>query len=182
MKRKHKPITKDLIKKHFGKDAKVHGFCGHYRVTTPGGEVTIRPNKINLVYGGDDIYRAIALLAGECWGGARAGQGSREFMLGLIAHGDAWGVNVQPDFRDRGAAFARWFVAIALFCLVCMIVPNDIGAVLALPLPLLVFWLMKRKARREEQRKIEAGGFHYPRAAQGAGYADEDQLRRGGLI
>jgi hypothetical protein len=35
MKRKEKPITRALIKKYFGKDAR--GFNGWYQITTPGG-------------------------------------------------------------------------------------------------------------------------------------------------
>src|SRR6185437_5085475 len=112
MKRKHKPVTKALIRQFFGNDAKVHGFAGRYRVTTPtGGEVSITPGKMKLIYGGDDVYRAMTLLIGECWGHGKA-SGSREYLLASVAHGEAWGVNIQPNFRSKGATFARWFVAL----------------------------------------------------------------------
>jgi hypothetical protein len=192
MKHKNKPITKELIKKYFGKNAKVHGFAGHYRVTTPtGGKVTITQSEVKLIYGGDDVYRAMTLLMGECWGSGKV-RGSREFMLAFVAHGEASGVNIQPDFRDSGATFARWVVAMLLFVVGCMVADgmnaanNDTtagGAILFVLLgPFLVFSLMKRAARREEQRKLETGGFTYPRQAQGAEYANDDDLRKGGLI
>jgi hypothetical protein len=110
-------------------------------------------------------------------------------MLASVAHGEAWGVNIQPDFRDKGATFARWFVAVLVFFIGCMMLPenarsgSDDWAVLpVLLLSVLVFFLMKRKARREEQRKLETGGFTFPRQAHGAEYADDEQLRKGGLI
>jgi hypothetical protein len=184
MKRKRKPITRALIQKYFGKDAKVFGFAGHYRVTTPtGGEVTITSDKMKLVYGGDDVHRAMTLLIGECWGYGKA-SGSREYMLASVAHGEAWGVNIQPDFRNRGATFARWFMAVLVFCIAANLVPDEspvsIAAVWLAAVG--VFFLMKRKARREEQRKLETGGFTFPRQAHGAEYADDEHLHKGGLI
>jgi hypothetical protein len=185
----HTPITEQLIRKYFGKHANVNGCAGCYRVTTPmGGKVVITPNKMRLSYGGDATYSAMTQLAGEVHNNWKA-RGSREFMLAAIAHGEAWGVNIQPDFSDRWATFKRWCVAIALFWVGCIMLPDRSGhggdvrifAVFLLAVACL-FWWMKRKARREEQRKIEAGGFHYPRQATGATFADEDELRKGGLI
>jgi hypothetical protein len=184
---KRKPITKALIKKYFGKDARVQGFSGHYRVTTPsGGEVLISQKYIKTIFGGEDIYRAVVLLAGECWGGMRAGQGSREFMLASIAHGEALGVDVRPDFEDRGATFSRWCGAVFVLAVsYAMILPHEgralavMGALLA---AVLVFNLMKRDARRKEQRKLETSGFLFPRQTTGAEYATEEQLRKGGLL
>lgn len=185
MKRKSKPITKELIRKYFGKNAKVYGFGGRYRVTTPtGGVVTITQNEVKVLYGGDDVYRAQTLLIGECWGSGKV-HGSREYMLASIAHGEAEGVNIQPDFRDSGATVSRWFFALLVFVIGCMIAPNNMsaaGAVLVLLAPVVVFFLMKRVARREEQRKLETGGFTYPRQPHGAEYANDDDLRKGGLI
>lgn len=190
MKQKQKPVTKRLIKKYFGKNSKVYGLAGHYRVTTPmGGEVSITPDKMKLVYGGDDVHRAMTLLIGECWGHAKV-SGSREYVLASVAHGEAWGVNIQPDFRSKGATFARWFMAVVVFVIGSLFVPDQPGsdtsgtidAFIVLSLSVLVFFLMKRKARQEEQRKLETGGFTYPRQAHGAEYADDDELRKGGLI
>ena len=66
---KNKRIAKDLIRAYFGKGAKIGGFGGHYRITTPtGAEVLIKSNKIDLVVGGDDVYRACTLLSRELWG------------------------------------------------------------------------------------------------------------------
>ena len=113
MKRKRKPITRAVIKRHFGKDAKVYGFAGHYRVVTAsGGEVSFSQRKVKTIYGGEDVYRAVVLLAGECWGGLTVKGGSREFMLASMAHGEALGVPVRPNFEERGEVVARWFGAL----------------------------------------------------------------------
>jgi hypothetical protein len=189
MRRKEKPITRALIRKYFGKNASIWDFGGWYRVTTPGGGlVRIGPGeRARLVYGGDEVYRALMGLLGECWGVVKAGGlGSREVLLGAIAHGEALGVNVQPDFRDRWATFARWCVALGIIVasIAMKLDTTDTGAFLTLLVAVAVFFLMKRKARREEQYKLETGGFHYPRGTTGASFADEDEdeLRKGGLI
>jgi hypothetical protein len=184
---KRKPITRALIKKYFGKDARIVGFGGHYRVTTPnGGEVIISQKKIKLIFGGEDIYRAMILLEGECWGSVKAGHGSREFMLASIAHGEALGVDVQPDFEDKEATFSRWFGAVFVLVITfVMILPHEgdaLAAMGALLAAVLVFNLMKRDARRKEQRKLETSGFLFPRQTTGAEYATEEELRKGGLI
>ena len=61
---------------------------------------------------------------------------------------------------------------------------TDGGAIATWLLAGAVFVLMRRAAKREEQHKLVTGGFHYPRGASGAGFADEDddELRKGGLI
>ena len=184
--RRKKPVTKDLIRKYFGKNAKITGFCGHYCVkTAAGGEVEISDRKVKLVYGGDDVYRSMTLLIGACWETARAGHGSREFMLGAVAHGEAWGVNIQPDFRNRWAAFGRICVAVFVFFIGIQMLPEHADGtdlLIVLLLPPVTFWLMKRSAKREEQRRLETSGFIFPQQARGAEYADDDQLRKGGLI
>jgi hypothetical protein len=188
MKQRRKPITRAVIKKYFGKDARVIGFGGRYRVTTPsGGELLISQKKIKLIFGGDDIYRAMTLLEGECWGAVKAGHGSREFMLASIAHGEALGVDVQPDFEDKGATFGRWCSAVFVFIAgYAMILDKHAGRALAvigaLLAAALVFKLMKRDARRKEQRKLETSGFLFPRQTSGAEYASEEELRKAGLI
>jgi len=189
MTRKRKPFTRALVKKHFGKHAKVHGFAGRYRITTDtGGEVVITPDKLRVIFGGEDVYRASVMLVGECWGTAKAA-GTREFMLASVAHGEAWGVNVRPDFRDWKATLARWCLSILVFFVGCSMLPGDArqgpddwAMFLVLILSVLVFFLMKRKARHEEQRKLELGGFIYPRQAQGADFANDDDLKQGGLF
>ena len=188
MKRRTKPITRVVIKKYFGKDAKVYGFGGHYRVVTAsGGEVSINQKKINTIYGGEDVYRAVVLLAGECWGGLEVKGGSREFILASMAHGEALGVNVQPNFEERGETFSRWCAALLVLVVTypmllshtCKPATAALGALLA---AMATFVSMRRTAKRKAQRKLETSGFLYPRQTTGAGYADEEQLRKGGLI
>lgn len=196
MRRKEKPVTRALIRKYFGKEARIWDFGAWYRVTTPGGGlVTIGPGeRARLVYGGDEVYRALIGLLGECWGVVKAGgNGSREFLLGAIAHGEALGVNVQPDFRDWKATLARWVVAVLVYFIVfAMLVPDgpvsdrrgNMPAMIGLVSAAVVFFLMKRQARRREQHKLVTGGFHYPRGANAspAEYANEEELRKAGLI
>src|SRR5271165_6878580 len=94
---------KDLIKRHFGSDAKVRGWGGNYRVKTPrGGEVRITPNGIEVIVGGHDIYRACTLLVRDKWGSATI-RGSREAMLGAVAHGEVLGVDIRADHRNPRA-------------------------------------------------------------------------------
>jgi hypothetical protein len=185
---KPRPITKGLIRKHFGEHAKIHGLAGCFRVNTPtGGEIVVTPNKMLLGCGGDDTYRAMTMLAGDVGGDWKA-RGSLEYMLASIAHGEASGVFIQPDFTDRLATFVRWCVLIDVSWIGCMILPDSSGdgdLVSALVVFLVggaAFWWMRRKARREEQRRTENGGFHFPRETTGAKYADDDECRKGGLI
>jgi hypothetical protein len=179
---KSKPISRNLIRKYFGKRAKIIGFGGYYRVTTPtGGEVVISPREIKLIFGGDDVYRAVTLLAGERWGRAKA-RGSREFMLGAVAHGEASGVNIQADHSDRLAPFVRGlvFVCIVVAGLAMGSAQNGSGVAITLCVAVGIWWAMKRSARREEQRKAEQLGFHYPRVQGTAGAASDDELERKG--
>jgi hypothetical protein len=165
--KRHKPVTKKLVRKYFGEDAKIRGFDGSYRVTTPtGGEVVTSSKGMRLITGGDDTYRAMILLIGECWGKGTAGPGSREFMLGAMAHGEACGVPIRPNFKSRGAVFARWFVFIII-----LLIGFGIGGgqqdssipFATVVVAVLTVAAMARSAKREDQRKAEELGFHYPR-------------------
>jgi hypothetical protein len=188
MKRKRKPITRAVIKRHFGQDAKVYGFAGHYRVvTTSGGEVSFSQRKVKTIYGGEDVYRAVVLLAGECWGGLKVSGENREFILASMAHGEALGVPVRPNFEERGEVVGRWFGALLALIVAYGTLLSHTGdpliAVLGAGLAAMaVFMSMRRNSKRKAQRKLETSGFLYPRQTTGAGYADEEQLRKGGLI
>ena len=183
--KRHRPVTKDLIRKYFGRSAKILGFYGHYRVKTDsGGEVVISPNHAKIIFGGDDTYKALTLLMGECWGGAKASGGSREFMLGAMAHGEAWGVNIRPDYRDKGAAFAR-----AVVFLLIVLVGFGLGAgkdafglLVTVFMAVVVVAAMARSAKRKEQAQAEAMGFHYPRVQGSARFSDDEDLEKGGLL
>jgi hypothetical protein len=181
-----KRINRNLIRKYFGSGARITGFGGHYRVTTDtGGEVIISPNKIRTVFGGEDVYRAVALLSREKWGnkGVKV-RGSQEFMLGAMLHGEANGLKVRSDHSSRSAAFFRGLVCIGIIAgglKLCD--PQNGGEILlTVGLAFVVFAAMKRSARREEQRKAEALGFHYPRTEGSAGAASTDDLERGGWL
>jgi hypothetical protein len=178
-----KRVTRELIREYFGRNARIRGFGGHYRVKTPtGGEVVVRPNKIKLIFGGEDTYKAVVLLSGYLWGHGVA-KGSREFMMGAVAHGEACGVNVRADHSDGWAVVRRIAAAIVLLLLgLVWGARSDNPMMIATVLAIVCVWfVMKRKARREEQRRAEAMGFHYPRV-HGAEFADEEDLEKGGLL
>ena len=169
---------------YFGKGAKITGFGGHYRVTTPtGGEVLIKPNEFKLIFGGDDVYRACTLLSQQMWGSATV-RGSREFMLGMMAHGEANNVNVRADHSNRLAPFWRAFVFMCVVIVGLMLGGARDGSVLLFTLLVAVaIWMaMKRSAKREEQRKAEQLGFHYPRVQGTAGAASDEELERKGWV
>ena len=74
----------------------------------------IKPNKIDLVVGGDDVYRACTLLSRELWGSLTV-RGSREFMLGIVAHGEENSVDLSaPNHSNQFAPFWRAFVFVCV--------------------------------------------------------------------
>jgi len=177
-------VTKDLVKKYFGRDAKIRGFGGNYRVTTPtGGEAIISSKNMRLLAGGEDAYRAMVLLIGECWGTGVAYEGSREFMLGMMAHGEACGVPIRPEFKSRGV-FARWLVFIVILVIGFGIGGGKDPSILfsSVVIAALIVAVMGRSAKREAQRKAEELGFHYPRIhGLSRAASHEEAARRGWL-
>lgn len=180
MKHAKKPITRELVKKYFGEDATVIGFTNHFRVTTPGGgEVIITPHIIRRIYGGHNIYRAIVLLAGECWNGGHA-WGCDEFVAAAVAHGEAWGVDIEPSCESSGATFVRWVVAIAIVYGGCS--AGDQYAIPALFIAFLVVVAMKRNTRSEQQQRLDERGFTMPKQTSGARFATDEDLKKGRVI
>ena len=60
---------------------------------------------------------------------------------------------------DRWAMLARWAVAVALYLGGCIMVPDHSSNVWPCAVLLVagaVFWLLKFKARREQERRIDA--------------------------
>lgn len=181
----HKPVTRDLIRKHFGKSARISGFCGHYRVKTrTGGEVEISSRKMKIIFGGDDTYKAVTLLGGEMWGSIEVTGGSREFTLASLAHGEAWGVPVHADYSDKGAAFFRVvvFLLILGFGLHMGADKDTTTLLVTVGGAVVMFAALKRSARQKEQAKAEAMGFNYPRVQGNARFSDDEDLEKGGLI
>ena len=146
----------------------------------------ISPKGMKLVFGGDDVYRACTLLAGDRWGTAKVRGGSREFILGMMAHGEASGVAVRVDHSSRFATFMRRMV----FLVLDRCGPGDgfLAGWRSPPVPSpsawrsCLWWLMKRSAKRKEQHKAEQLGFHYPRVHGTAGAASHDDLERKGWV
>jgi hypothetical protein len=103
------PLTRDLLRKHFGKDARISArwLASGYRVKTrAGGEVLVSRRKFEIVSGGDEIYRGVTLLSKDLWGSMTA-YGNPEQLLALKAQGEACNVDVRVGgknawlFHDR---------------------------------------------------------------------------------
>ena len=177
-------ITRKLVRRYFGSDARIWGVWGSYRVTTPtGGKVVVRPNDITLVTGGDDIYKAFVRLCGAAWGEVTV-KGSREFMMGALAHGEAWGVNVRADFRDSKASFRQLVMFIFVVGLGLLLGAGNSDAALLATFAIAAFiWLlMRRQEKRREQQRAEAMGFHYPRVHGSAGAVSHDDAKDQGWV
>jgi hypothetical protein len=180
--RRNKPVTKDLIKKHFGKRVRVRSrwFSDGYKVRTwEGAEVLISDDEIQVLMGGDEIRRGVTLLAHEMWGSIVA-YGSREEIMSWVAHGEAWGVPVRPGIK-RGWFWRLVLTVFAMDGLFTMFFGDGSGFSVVLA-ALAILWLMKRSARKEEQRLAAEIGFHFPRTQGNAGAADDEDLEREGWL
>ena len=180
--RRSKPVTKDLIREHFGKRVRIRSrwFADVYKVRTwEGAEVLISDEEIQVLMGGDDIRRAVTLLAHEMWGSIVA-YGSREEIMSWAAHGEAWGVPVRPGVK-RGWFWRLVMTVLALDGLFTMFFGDGSGFSVVLT-ALAILWLMKRSARKVEQRLAAEIGFHFPRTQGSAGAADDEDLEREGWL
>jgi hypothetical protein len=184
--KRYKRITREMLRQCFGGGAKIRGgWFGAWRVTTDtGGEVVITQKRIRLITGTDDVYRACVLLIGAAWGGATAEHGSREFMLGMAAHGEAWGVPIRPDYTKRGAGAKRFLVAlfIVLGGVKIGIAQTDEGMLFTLAVAVAVYFFLRHGAKQEAQKEAEQMGYHYPRVQGTAGAASRDDLQRKGWL
>ena len=177
--RRRRRMTKDLIRAYFGSGVRIRGFLGPpYRVTTPtGGEVIIMRNNLKVRSGDDAVYRACTLLARDVWGRMTV-HGGREFVLGMMAHGEALGVNVRVDHTDRRATVLRAIVGTGI-AVAGTVLGGGVGGV---AVGGLVWGAMRGSAKREERRKAQQLGFHYPRVHGMAGATPRDDLRRKGWL
>jgi hypothetical protein len=178
MKRKKIPITPEMIRKYFGQNARITSFMGRYTVKTArGGEVKITQSNINPVYGGADVYRAVALLANEAWGGGQV-NGPAEFKLAMLAHGEAEGVKMHIAERWYARAIVSFLVAF-------------IGMAFSGPGPAPFFWLfvggvvwllLKPGAKRQAQRETDQMGFPFPITGGDAKEVSDEDLKKGGWV
>jgi hypothetical protein len=178
-------ITKEMVRQCFGSGARIRSAgLGAWRVTTcTGGDVTITQRKIRLKSGTDDVYRACVLLSRAAWGGAEV-NGSREFVLGSVAHGEASGVPIRPDYTKRGAGAKRFLVCffIVIGALKIGIAQTDEGMILTLVFAFAVYWAMRQGAKQKAQKEAEQMGYHYPRVQGNADAASRDDLERKGWL
>jgi hypothetical protein len=176
MKREHKLITPEMIRRYFGQDARITSFMGRYRVrTADGGEVKISQSNINPLYGGSDVHRAITLLGNEAWGGLTVNGGPAEFKLAMLAHGEAEGVNIR--IRPRGT-FGSALVA----ALLVVIGSSFMDPVLSGVLALIVWLLLRRSAKLDAQREAEKLGFAFPRVGGDPRNARREDAEREGWL
>lgn len=183
---RYKRITKEMVRQYFGSGAKIRTIgLGAWRVTTPtGGEAVITQTRIRVICNTEDVSRAFVLLCGEAWGGATVSDGSREFMLGAAAHGEASGVPIRTDFRKRGDGEIRFFVALFIFVAAVKLgfAETDEGVILTLAVAFLVYFAMRQSALQSARKEKEAMGFHYPRIhGEDRGASREDAARKGWL-
>jgi hypothetical protein len=178
-------ITREMVRQHFGGGAKIRSAgLGAWRVTTAtGGEVVITQRKIRVKSGMDDVYRACVLLSREAWGGGTV-QGSREFVLGAVAHGEAWDVPIRPDYSKRGAGAKRFLVSffIVIGALKIGIAQTNEGMLLTLAFALAVYFAMRHGSKQKAQKEAEQMGYHYPRVQGTAGAASHDDAERKGWV
>lgn len=184
--RRSKRITKDMVRQYFGSGARIRSAgLGAWRVSTPmGGEAVITQTKIRVVCNTEDVGQAAVLLCGEAWGGATTKNGSREFMLGAAAHGEACGVPIRSDYTKRGDGAKRFFTAffIVIAALKLGVAQTDEGMILTLAFSFIVYFAMRHSARQAARRETEAMGFHYPRIhGAGRGASREEAARKGWL-
>jgi hypothetical protein len=176
MKREHKPITPEMIRRYFGQNARITSFMGRYRVrTADGGEVKISQSNITLLYGGSDVHRAVTLLGNEAWGSISVNGGPAEFKLAMMAHGETEGVKIQ--IGPRGA-FGRGLVA----TLIVVIGANLMDPVLSGALALIVWLLLRRAAKLDAQHEAEKLGFAFPRVGSPPRAASHDDAKREGWL
>jgi hypothetical protein len=181
MKRRKKPVTKDLIRKYYGKQARIRSrwFADGYKVRTATGEVLISDDEATVVIGGDDMYRAATLLMHEARGGFTA-YGSREEVMTWLAHGEACGVNVRPGIK-RGWFWRTVFACLFGYGVMMMLNDDPTGLKIAL-FAAWVWWLMARSAKRRLQQFANEVGFSFPRVHGMTGAASDDDLERGGWL
>jgi hypothetical protein len=179
MKRKKIPITREMIRRHFGASARISSFLGRYTVRTArGGEVKISQSNISPICGGADVYRAAVLLANEAWGGGKV-KGSTDFKMVALA----WADHERVDMRVK----ERGGVARAIICF--LIAWLGIGFSDPGPWPVVwlviagVLWLlMKRAAKRQAQYETDQMSNHFPNAGGDAHEASDEDLKKGGWL
>lgn len=182
MGRRRKPVTKDLIRKYFGRGVRVRTrwFADGYKVLTEtGGEVLISDDEMTIRSGGEDVYHALTLLGDELWGKITA-YGPRESVMAWVAHGEALGVNVRPGIK-RGW-FWRFIMTTLSLTSAANMVFGDGRGLSVLLFSLLILWLMRRSAKRREREFAEEIGYHFPRVHGRAGAAANEDLEREGWL
>jgi len=168
-----KRITAEMIKKYFGVDAEIERRLGGVFLvrTATGGEIEITRDRIRPHLGGEDVYRAMTLLASEAWGGIKA-SGPREHILACMAHGEALGVKVTPITKQAGGGCARLWMAfmIAMIGLPASWIASfiwgqtgkSVGIGVTVVAIVLVWELMARYQKQEERRQAQEMRFIYP--------------------
>ena len=176
MGQKRPRLTKELIRKYFGRRASIESrwFADGYKVTTEtGGEFLISEKTFEIVIPTDDGILSMTLLGNELWGSIKV-NGSPEFIMAGMAHGEALGVNVRPGIK-RGW-FGRSVVIFFGFVGVMGAAQHNIVGVRILLIAAFVWWRMERSAKRKEQRLAAHIGYLFPRVHGTAAAATDEDL------
>ena len=188
-----KRITPEMIKKYFGVDAKIERRLGGVFLvrTATGGEIEITRDRIRPHLGGEDVYRAMTLLASEAWGGLKA-SGPREHILACMAHGEALGVMVTPVTKQPGAGCARLWVAFMLALIglpvswFASFIWGETGKSAGLGgtvIAVVLIWGVMAKAQKEaERRQAQELRFIYPVHHGTPRDASREDLEDGGWL
>jgi hypothetical protein len=182
-KRKRKKITRELVRAVFGDDAKISWFYPWRVKTLTGGEVVISQRNIKTITGTEDTHRAVALLVRECWGKATS-NGSPEFVLAQVMHGEAAGVPIRADYTNKNAGVLQLAVFVLILFAGGMLGAADNSSALLFTLlaAVAVAAAMAESEKRKARKKHEQMSFPYPRVYGSAGAARrEDAKRRGWL-
>jgi hypothetical protein len=181
---KRRETTEAMIRKYFGPYARIEKkLFGSFVVRTPtGGHVEIEQDKYTIHAGGHDVHAAMTILGGEAWGGITA-QGSPEFILAMMAHGECTGVDVTPVVKPRSGCGA-FILSVIVFLIVLGLAGKSgapAGGIMAALAASGVWALMKRSRQREAQQQAQALRYTFPLVYGSARYSSDEDLRRGGL-
>ncbi|MGH9444126.1 MAG: hypothetical protein ACRD3O_00025 [Terriglobia bacterium] len=182
-KRKRKKITREMVRAVFGDDAQIGWFYPWRVKTLTGGEVVISQRNIQTITGTEDTHRAVMLLVAECWGKC-VSYGSPEFVLAQVMHGEAAGVPIRADYRNKnGGGLPVAVFVVILFVGWAMGAANNPGAlVLTVIVAFVVAAAMSQSEKQKARKKHEQMSFPYPRVYGSAGPARREDLKRRGWL
>jgi hypothetical protein len=181
-----KEITREMVLKYLP-DAQIENmFLGGWRVTTPRGCEMEIDDGIQVHSGGSEVIRAFVFLCAETYGDNFTVYGPDDFIMAVMAHAAANGINVIPAVKDSGDGCLKVLVALATFGAVAGIVGGFFGAacgIAAGAVSSVFVWqrlakVLERHERRRGQRYRHLG----PEVLGSDRKADRDMAKKKGWI